>query len=162
VNPSGKLPFTYPRYTGALLFYDRTPGEEFVNNKDEPTYHPQYEFGHGLSYTTFAYSDLRLSATEMSADDEVTVSVTVTNTGDRDGEEVVLWYVGDLVASVTPAVKQLRGFEKIALAPGESRVVTVTLGRDALAFVGTDLQWVVEPGDFKVMVGDQEATFTVR
>ncbi|MEO1629646.1 MAG: fibronectin type III-like domain-contianing protein, partial [Bacteroidota bacterium] len=76
--------------------------------------------------------------------------------------EVVLWYVGDLVASVTPAVKQLRGFEKIALAPGESQVVTVTLGRDDLAFVGTDLQWVVEPGDFTVMVGDQEATFTVR
>ncbi|MEM6785860.1 MAG: glycoside hydrolase family 3 N-terminal domain-containing protein, partial [Bacteroidota bacterium] len=98
VNPSGKLPFTYPRYTGSFLFYDRTPGEEFVNNKDEPTYNPQYEFGHGLSYTTFAYSDLTLSATEISADDEVTVSVTVTNTGDRDGEEVVLWFVGDLVA----------------------------------------------------------------
>ncbi|MEM8557457.1 MAG: glycoside hydrolase family 3 N-terminal domain-containing protein [Bacteroidota bacterium] len=162
INPSGKLPFTYPRYTGSLLFYDRTPGEEFVNNEDEPTYNPQYEFGHGLSYTTFAYSDLTLSATEISPDDEVTVSVTVTNTGDRAGEEVVLWFVGDLVASITPAVKQLRGFEKIALAPGERRVVTVTLDRDDLAFVGTDLQWIVEPGDFTVMVGDQEATFTVR
>ncbi|MEM8599384.1 MAG: glycoside hydrolase family 3 N-terminal domain-containing protein [Bacteroidota bacterium] len=162
VNPSGKLPFTYPRYTGSFLFYDRTPGEEFVNNEDEPTYNPQYEFGHGLSYTTFAYSDLTLSATEISADETVTVSVTVTNTGDRDGEEVVLWFVGDLVASITPAVKQLRGFEKIDLAPSASQVVTVTLDRDDLAFVGNDLQWIVEPGEFTVMVGDQEATFTVR
>jgi len=162
VNPSGKLPFTYPRYTGAILFYDRTPGEEFVNNKDEPTYNPQYEFGHGLSYTTFDYSGLTLSAAEIDADDTLTASVTVTNTGDRDGEEVVLWYVGDLIASITPALKQLRGFEKVALAPGESQVVTVTLDDQDLAFVGTDNEWVVEPGEFKVMVGGLDATFTVR
>ncbi|MGH7445823.1 MAG: fibronectin type III-like domain-contianing protein, partial [Longimicrobiales bacterium] len=114
---------------------------------------PLYPFGHGLSYTTFAYAAPRLSATSISADGSVTLSVDVANTGARAGDEVVQLYVRDEVASVTPAVKRLRGFERITLQPGEGRTVTFTVDADDLALWNRDMRRVVEPGWFTLYVG---------
>jgi beta-glucosidase len=114
---------------------------------------PLYPFGYGLSYTTFEYRDLRLGATRMKRTDSLTVGVTVTNTGHRSGDEVVQLYIRDEVASFTPAVRSLRGFRRITLAPGESRTVTFVLRPADLALPGADLRPVVEPGSFTVGVG---------
>lgn len=162
VNPSGRLPFTYPRATGALTTYDRGQAEEAGPWGPTGGYNPEWEFGHGLSYTTFAYSDLRLGAPELARDGTLEVSVTVANTGQRTGKEVVQLYVRDLYASITPAMKRLRGFEKIELRPGERRTVSFRVPVRELAFVGPDNRWVVEPGEFEVQVGGQTARFTVR
>ena len=114
---------------------------------------PLYPFGYGLSYTTFEYGDLTLSATEMSADQTITAKVTVTNTGKVAGEEVVQLYLRDLVGTITRPVKELKGFEKIALAPGESKTVEFTIDNEMLSFYNDDLQFGSEPGEFTVMVG---------
>ena len=128
---------------------------------------PLYPFGHGLSYTTFETSAPRLSAGAIAADGEVTVSVDVTNIGDRAGDEVVQLYIRDLVASVTRPVKELRGFERVTLAPGETKTVRFTLGEDDFRFWNKDMQRVVEPGDFEIMTGSssadvQSVTLTVQ
>lgn len=160
VNPSGKLPYTYPMYANTLVTYDHKPSEE--QNKMEGMYDyesdfaVQYPFGFGLSYTEFAYADLTVSKKVIDADDEFTVSVTVTNKGRRAGKEVVQLYTSDLYASVTPDMKRLRGFEKISLEPGESRKVSFKLKARDLAFVASDLSWTVEEGDYEVQVGDLE------
>ncbi|MBX6330312.1 MAG: glycoside hydrolase family 3 C-terminal domain-containing protein [Gemmatimonadaceae bacterium] len=162
VNPSGKLPFTYPRYTGAIEHYDRAPSADVTADKPEGGYDPQWPFGYGLSYTTFAYSDLTLNARDVGRNDTLTISVTVANTGARAGKEVVQLYVRDLYASVEPPMKRLRGFEKIELAPGARRTVTFRLPIQQLAFIGRDDRPVVEPGDFDVMIGGLTQRFTVR
>lgn len=162
VNPSGKLPFSWPRATGDIVHYDRTPSEELTPNGPTGGYNPEWAFGHGLSYTTFAYSDLRVDRKEAGQGDTVAVSVTVANTGARAGKEVVQLYVRDLVASVEPSMQRLRDFTKISLAPGERRTVTFRLPVRRLAFVGRDDKLVVEPGDFDVMVGNLTQRFTVR
>ena len=128
---------------------------------------PLFAFGHGLSYTTFGYSDMTLSAAEMARNGDLQVSVTVTNTGTRAGAEVVQLYVRDLVGSTTRPVKELKGFEKIDLAPGESRPVTFTLRPGDLAFYTARGVWEAEPGEFEVFVGSssvdvQAARFTLR
>ena len=157
VNPSGKLPFTWPRFTGAVEHYDRAePG----NSND--AYHPEWEFGFGLSYTTFAYSDLRLDRAAVGAHDTINVSVTVANTGSRAGREVVQLYSHDLYASIDPATRRLRAFQKVSLAPGERRTVTFRLPIQRLAFVGLDDKWVVEPGDFEIMIGTLKAPLVVH
>jgi beta-glucosidase len=160
-NPSGKLPFTWPRHPNALLTYDHRQTEALAPGNDRgPTgYNPQWEFGHGLSYTTFAYRDLRLSAERIGAADSLTVQVTVANTGERAGQETVLLFTRQHYASVTPAVRRLRAFEKVELAPGASRTVTFTLRPDDLRFVARDGRLVLEPGDFDVMVGGLKGTF---
>jgi beta-glucosidase len=162
VNPSGKLPFSWPRATGDIVHYDRTPSEELTPAGPTGGYNPEWAFGHGLSYTTFAYSDLRVDRKEAGQGDTVAVSVTVANTGVRAGKEVVQLYVRDLVASVEPSMQRLRDFTKISLAPGERRTVTFRLPVRRLAFVGRDDKLVVEPGDFDVMVGNLTQRFTVR
>ncbi|GIV58492.1 MAG: hypothetical protein KatS3mg042_1405 [Rhodothermaceae bacterium] len=162
VNPSGRLPFTYPRYANSLLTYDHKNSERADTLFGMNGFNPQWEFGHGLSYTTFAYRDLTLSADTVGTTDTLRVSVTVANTGDRAGQEVVQLYSRDLYASITPSVKRLRRFEKIALAPGEARTVTFTLPVSDLAFIGLDNRPVVEPGGFEVMVGDLTASFVVE
>jgi len=160
VNPSGKLPITYPRYSNALAGYIHKPSEGSMNPQGgEST--AQYEFGYGLSYTSFAYSNLRISKTSFGPDETATISVTVTNTGSRAGKEVVQLYVSDLIASLTPDVKRLRGFDKIELAPGASRTVSFTLPMKQLAFVNTDNKTVLESGAFAVQVGDQKGGFSV-
>ena len=158
VNPSGKLPFTYPRYVNDLVTYDHKKSAE----SDPVKFNPQFEFGYGLSYTTFEYSDLKLSSNQMSADESIEVTVTVKNSGGRDGKEAVLFFVSDKVRSVTPPVKQLKGFEKIALAAGESKQVSFKLTRDDLSFIGRDLKRITEAGEFSVMVGKLTQKFVLK
>ena len=164
VNPSGKLTATFPQNVGQIpLFYNhKNTGrplqegrwfEKFRSNYLDVSNESLYPFGYGLSYTTFAYSDIHLSSTEMSADGELTATVTVTNTGSRDGAEVVQLYIRDLVGSVTRPVKELKGFEKIFLKAGESRKVSFSITPELLKFYNYDLQFVCEPGDFDVMIG---------
>lgn len=162
-NPSGKLPMTFPRSVGQIpLYYSLkntgrpAPDDHAVSYGsayiDSPNA-PRYAFGHGLSYTTFDYSELQLSTDRMSVDGRMVVSCTVTNSGSRDGEEVVQLYVRDLVGSVTRPVKELKGFRKILLRAGESQRVEFEIDADQLAFYDQEMQWRVEPGDFQVMVG---------
>ena len=113
----------------------------------------QWPFGHGLSYTTYAYSNLQVSAASFKAGDVLKVSVDVTNTGSRAGKEAVLVYSSDLVASLIPDVKRLRGFDKVALEPGETKTVSFEIPASALAFVGADGLWRLEEGDFRISCG---------
>jgi beta-glucosidase len=162
VNPSGKLPFTYPRTPNGLINYDHKAFETENTAFGNMAFKPQFEFGHGLSYTTFAYKDLKLDRSVLSANDELSVSVTVTNTGARAGKEVVQLYVSDLVASISPPNRRLRRFAKIDLAPNQSRTVTFKLRREDLSFIGADNKPVVEPGEFDVKIADLSQRFTFK
>ncbi|HZN06105.1 MAG TPA: glycoside hydrolase family 3 N-terminal domain-containing protein [Pyrinomonadaceae bacterium] len=162
INPSGKLPFTYPRTPNGLINYDHKPFETENTAFGNMAFRPQFAFGEGLSYTTFAYSDLRLSKPTISGNEELTVNVTVTNTGKRAGKEAVLVYVGDLVASISPPIKRLRRFAKVSLEPGQKRTLTFKLRRDDLSFIGADNKPVAEPGEFDVMVGGLTQRFTLK
>jgi beta-glucosidase len=158
VNPSGKLPFSYPRNVNGFTTYDYKPLE---NTHDNPTGW-EFPFGHGLSYTQFAYSDLKLSADSMPRTGSITVSVKVKNTGPRAGKEVVQLYVSDLYRQVSPPNKELKGFQKIELAPGEERTVEFTLAAKDLAFVGLENKWILEPGEHRVQIANLTAGFTLR
>src|SRR5829696_210427 len=162
VNPSGKLPFTYPRTANGLINYDHKPFETENTSFGNLAFNPQFGFGDGLSYTTFGYSDLRLGKQTISANEELPVSVTVKNTGNRAGKEAVLVYVSDLVASISPPGKRLRRFAKVSLEPGESRTVNFKLRREDLSFIGADNKPVVEPGDFEVRIARLTQKFTVK
>ena len=160
-NPGGKLPVSVPRATGQIpIHYNHKstgrPGQDNVpwtsNYIDLPSA-PLYPFGYGLSYTTFAYSNLTLSGATFPASDTLTVSVTVKNSGARKGDEVVQLYVRDTIASITRPMKELRGFRRVTLDPGESRTISFPLTRGALSFYGPDMKKIVEPGLFKVYVG---------
>ena len=174
-NPSGKLPISFPRSTGQLpLSYahkstGRPVGSDMVfwSHYTDESNEPLFPFGFGLSYTTFRYSAPRLDRTELARDGQLQVSVTVTNSGTRAGAEVVQLYVRDLVGSLTRPVKELKGFRKVLLGPGESREVTFVLRPADLAFYTAAGRWEAEPGAFKVFVGGssrdvQEAAFTLR
>jgi beta-glucosidase len=160
VNPSGKLTVSFPRAVGQIPVYyahhntGRPPTDQRFTSKylDVPNT-PLYPFGHGLSYTTFEYGDLTLSADTIASDETLTVSATVTNAGTVAGAEVVQLYIRDLVASVVQPVKELQGFTKVFLEPGERQTVQFTLGPPELGFYDQDMQWVVEPGTFRVWVG---------
>lgn len=159
VNPSGKLPYTYPAYPNSLVPYFHKYSDEQVNTDAaynyEGDYNFEYPFGYGLSYTTFAYSNIKLDKSQLplSSNEEVTVSVDVKNTGSRDGKEVVQLYTSDLVASLVPDVKRLRRFEKVALKAGETKTVTFKLKLNDLSFINLENKRVVEPGDFEFQVG---------
>ena len=164
-NPDGKLPFSYPRSMGEIVLYDRKPTEEIrevFNDNINSGYDPLFAFGHGLSYTTFEYSDLSLSSPSLSSNTKLTVSITVKNTGSRDGKNTVELYTHDLYASITPNMKRLRAFQKISLKAGESRKVAFTLDKNDLAFVNAQLKTVTEAGEFEVMIGDKKAKFTYK
>jgi len=157
-NFSGKLPFTYPKHINSLHTYDYKVSEhrEVMDGSYnyEAVMDVQWPFGFGLSYTNFAYSDFVLeSPADFKAGDELKVSVKVTNTGDRAGKEAVLLYSSDLVASLIPDVKRLRGFEKVALEPGETKTVSFVVPAHELAFVGADGKWRLEKGDFRLSCG---------
>ena len=156
-NFSGKLPFTYSKHINALHTYDYKVSEHRETMEGSYNYDAvmdvQWPFGFGLSYTTFAYSNLRVSADSFKAGDVLTVSVDVTNTGKISGMEAVLLYSSDLVASLIPDVKRLRGFEKIELNPGETHTVSFEIPASALAFVGADGRWRLEEGDFRLSCG---------
>ena len=162
VNPCGKLSVTFPRNLGQvpIYHYAKNTGRPYIHPdaKYESRYldvpnEPLYAFGHGLSYTTFEYSDITLSADTFKGDGCVKAKVTVTNTGDREGTEVVQMYIRDLVGSVTRPVRQLKGFERITLQPGESRQVEFTIDKETLSFYRQDMTWGPEAGDFNIFIG---------
>jgi beta-glucosidase len=160
VNPSGKLPITYPRHTNSLVGYIHKPSEG-GGNPQGGDFNPQWQFGFGLSYTTFSYRDLKMDKNGYSPDDTANVSVTVKNTGNREGKEVVEMFVSELVASVSPDVKRLRGFEKIDLKPGEAQTVTLKLPMKDLAFVNTNNKRTLEAGDFRLEIAGLHTLFNL-
>ncbi|WP_291557796.1 beta-glucosidase BglX [Bacteroides sp.] len=178
VNPSGKLTTTFPQAVGQLpLFYaHKNTGrplaegkwfEKFRSNYIDVSNDPLYPFGYGLSYTTFEYGDVKLSANSMDANGEITATVSVKNTGKYDGSEVVQLYIRDLVASVTRPVKELKGFEKVFIKAGETKEVSFKINVEMLKFYNFDIDYVFEPGDFDVMIGAnsrdvKSARFTLK
>ncbi|KGM30521.1 hypothetical protein P409_32535 [Inquilinus limosus MP06] len=161
VNPSGRLPVTWPRDVGQVPIYF---GERNTGRPTDPDQHytskyidiptsPQFPFGHGLSYSRFALGDLRLSASMLRPGETLTVEVTVTNTGAVPGEETVLLFIHDPVASVARPLLELKGMAKAALAPGQKQVLSLALAADALAFPGLDLKPVLEAGEIEILVG---------
>ncbi len=161
-NPSGKLPFTYPRTPNGLITYDHKAFETEDTAFGNMAFTPQFEFGRGLSYTTFAYSDLRLGQKTITGNADLSVSVTVTNSGRRAGKEVVQLYVSDLAASISPAGKRLKRFAKVFLEPGQSRTLTFKLRSDDLSFIGANNKPVVEAGEFEVMIGGLREKFELK
>jgi beta-glucosidase len=164
VNPSGRLPYTYPQYPNALFTYYHKPSEsrsttEGVYNYDAD-YNPQYVFGQGLSYTTFTYSDIKLSSKVLKAGEKLTVAVDITNSGKVNGKESVLLYASQLVSSpISPDAKRLRAFDKIDLKAGETRTVTFHISPEDLAVVMPDLKKVTEPGEFTIQIADKKINF---
>ena len=158
-NFSAKMPYTYPREINSLNTYDYKVSEEVGTMAGAYNYDAkvslQWPFGYGMSYTTYAYSNLKVDKTQFTADDVLTVSVDVKNTGQRAGKEAVLLYSSDLVASIVPDNKRLRDFTKITLEPGEVKTVTFQLPAKSLAFVGADGKWTLEEGDFVLKIADQ-------
>ncbi|MES2275029.1 MAG: beta-glucosidase BglX [Bacteroidota bacterium] len=164
VNPSGKLPITFPQNVGQVPIYysHKNTGRplpnggwftKFRSNYLDVSNDPLYPFGYGLSYTTFSYSGIKLSGANLKPGSTLIASVTVTNTGDVAGKETVQLYTRDMVGSITRPVKELKGFQKISLKPGESKEVTFTISENDLKFYNADLKYVAEPGEFKVFIG---------
>ena len=165
VNPSGKLPYTYPMFPNSLVNYDYKYSEKQEKLEGQYNYESdlaiQYEFGFGLSYTTFAYSNLQVSSNQLTADGNIKVSVNVKNTGSVAGKEVVMLYSSDLYASIAPQNKRLRRFEKISLEPGESKIVEFEISPRELAFYNQQVQLVAEQGDFTLSIGGLKQTITL-
>ena len=159
VNPSGKLPFTYPRFPNTLVNYYRKNIEN-GNGDDSHGYNPLYEFGFGLSYTTFQYHNLWADKHEVKDNETLTINVDVTNTGDRDGKETVLLYTSELYASIAPDTKRLRAFNKIELKAGETKTVTFKISAKDIAYVNDDGKTRAEPGEFKIQVAGQTLNFS--
>ena len=161
-NPAGRLPITFPMAEGQLpLSYNHKPtgrGDDYV----DLTGMPLFPFGFGLSYTTFEYSGLRIEPAAIDASGTATVRATVRNTGARAGDEVVQLYVRDVLASVARPVMELKGFERVSLAPGEAKDVSFSLGPEHLRMLDRDMQWVVEPGAFRVMIGGSSKDIRLR
>lgn len=159
VNPSGKLTITIPKSVGQLpLFYNHKPSAQFHDYISQDI-KPLYPFGYGLSYTTFLYSDPTLSKETIKPDGNTTVSVTVTNAGQVRGDEIVQLYIRDEVSSITRPVKELKGFKKISLNPGESKEVSFSIDHSKLAFYNRDMELIVEPGSFLIMLGSSSDDF---
>jgi beta-glucosidase len=157
-NPNGKLPISYPRNTNDIVLYDHKPIEALEPN----AYRPLYPFGHGLSYSHFETSGLAVEKDTYAMDESINLSVTVKNTGHLKGKEAVLVYINDVAASVTRPNKQLKAFKKVDLNPGQAEKLNFTLTPRDLSFIGVDLKRMVEPGEFKVLVGNETVVFTVK
>ena len=160
-NFSGKMPYTYPKEINSLANYDFKKSEEVGTMEGAYDYNAkitqQWGFGYGLSYTSYKYSNLKVSQSDFRHGDIIKVSVDVKNTGKVAGKESVLLFSSDLIASMVPDGRRLRAFDKIELQPGETKTVTFDLNADDLAFVGYDGKWRLEEGDFKLMIADQNA-----
>jgi beta-glucosidase len=162
-NPSAKLTMTFPLSVGQIpVYYSHfNTGRPAQNDQDrnyrsayiDLSIYPKYEFGYGLSYTSFKYSDLKLDSKQMKADEKIEVSVTITNTGKYDGEEIVQLYLRDLVGSITRPVEELKDFQKIFLKAGESKTIKFIIDKEKLSFYNQKLEWVAEPGEFDLMIG---------
>lgn len=161
-NPSGKLPITYPKFPNDLVTYDHKGTDQAHRDFSMNGFNPQWEFGHGLSYTSFKYSNLRVNSRTMSLDGSVEIMVDVMNTGKRKGKEVVQLYITDKVASITPSVKRLRGYSKINLAAAETQTVKFTIDASDLEFVGQDNTWITEPGEFGIQISDLVDGFIIE
>jgi len=165
-NPSGILPYTYPRHTGDIVPYDRLALADFAERSPGKLttdgYNPQWPFGHGLSYTKFIYSPLVLSHEKMQSNDTLSVTVTVKNTGDYDGQHTVELYLSDIYASVSPSVKKLKRFKKILLKKGQAKTLKFDITKKDLRMVNANLDWVVEVGEFVVSIGDKKVSFTYQ
>ena len=163
-NFSAKLPYTYPKWINSIATYDHKPSEKTETMEGAYDYSSdidvQWPFGFGLSYTSFEYSDLSISKNEFTPDDDLTINVKVTNTGQKEGMEAVILYSSDLVASITPDAMRVRGFDKINLKPGESTMVSFTIPASDLAFVGADNKWRLEEGEFEFILGNQRLKAT--
>lgn len=163
-NFSGKLPFTYPKYSAALKTYDYKKGESSKTMEGAYNYSAvvelQWVFGYGLSYTTFEYSNIRVDKPTFKSGDILNFEVDVTNTGKREGMESVLLFSSDLVATTSPDIRRLRQFDKIRLMPGETRTVRLSVPADELAYVGYDEKWILEKGDFVIQIGDKTVNIT--
>ena len=166
VNPSAKMPYTYPRHEAALTTYDYRVSEEMDKMEGAYDYNAvvsvQWPFGYGLSYTTFEYSNFQTDKSSFTAGDGLHFSIDVTNTGKYAGKEVVMLFSSDLVASLTPENRRLRAFKKVELQPGETQTVTLSIKGSDLAFVNSDGQWVLEQGDFRMQCGNQVVTITYK
>ncbi|MDY0906163.1 beta-glucosidase BglX [Pedobacter sp. CFBP9032] len=178
VNPSGKLSTTFPQNVGQVPIYyaHKNTGrplaegkwfEKFRSNYLDVSNDPLYPFGFGLSYTTFDYSDIKLSSTTLTKGKSITASITLSNTGKYDGKEVVQLYTRDLVGSITRPVKELKGFQKVSLKAGESKTISFSISENDLKFYNSDLKFAAEPGDFKVFIGTnsrdvKEASFSLK
>ena len=162
-NPSGKLPYTYPKSTGHIVLYDCKFSEMGIEQTQDgftyQGYNPQWEFGHGLSYTTFEYSNLNISSDTLKNKDSLMVNITVKNTGSRSGKIAVEMYSKDHFASITPSYKRLRAFKKINLNAGQSTTILFKITARDLAFVNNNLKTVTEQGAFTVMIGNLEKEF---
>jgi beta-glucosidase len=169
VNPSAKLAVTIPRSIGQTqMIYNHKPSQYFHPYAVKPST-PLWSFGYGLSYTTYAYSDMKLSASEINKDGELKVSFNVTNIGNRAGVEIAQLYIRDKYSSVSRPVKELKDFARISLNPGEKKEITFTITPDKLAFYDKKMNWGVEAGEFIIMVGPSsedksllKETFTVN
>jgi len=152
-NPCGRLPYTYPRYSGSIWKYNHKGADAMDKDFTLKGFQPQFEFGEGLSYTSFEYSVPILSTDTISTGDSLTIKVDITNTGKIYGKEVVQLYKRDMVATVSPDIKKLVRFKKIGLEPGETKTVSFTIYTKDLAFVGTNNEWITETGEFQVLIG---------
>ncbi len=162
-NPSAKLPMTFPLSVGQIpIYYNHFNTGRPAKNDNNHNYNssyidlsifPKYEFGYGLSYTTFQYSNLQLSKKKIKGNEQIEVSVTITNTGKYDGEEIVQLYIRDKVGSIIRPVKELKDFQKIKLNAGEAKSIKFIIDKEKLSFYNQQLQWVAEPGDFELMIG---------
>ncbi|MDP9230617.1 MAG: glycoside hydrolase family 3 C-terminal domain-containing protein, partial [Bacteroidota bacterium] len=162
-NPSAKLPISFPVTEGQIpIYYNHyNTGRPATSDSDrfyrsayiDLSIYPKFPFGYGLSYTNFSYSEIQLSNSTITANQNIKATITVTNTGNYDGEETVQLYIQDLVGSVVRPVKELKGFFKIFLKKGESKQIAFTIGIDKLKFYDADLKYIAEPGDFKVFIG---------
>lgn len=152
-SPSGKLPYTYPRFSNTLHTYQHKGSDKFDENFGMNGFNPQWEFGYGLSYTNFQFDNLTISADTIFSNQNLTLTINIKNIGDYAGKEVVQLYLRDLVATLTPDDKKLVGFEKIQLNAGESKLVTLTVNYNDLMFVGLNNKWIAEEGEFEILIG---------
>jgi beta-glucosidase len=163
VNPSGKLPYTYPRYNGVIMHYDHKQSELLnANTWKNNYYNPQWDFGFGLSYTPFEYSNLTISKNKITSTDSLLVKVDVTNTGDRQGKEVIQMYIRDHYASISPPLKKLKRFTKVKLNPLETKTIEFTITVDDLKFYGKENQWIAEDGEFTISINALSERFYLK
>jgi len=173
-NPQGKLPVTFPRSVGQIpIHYDMKPSGRPQNPNDlnfrwvsrytDVPNSPLYPFGHGLSYTSFEYSDLKLSSQTLAAGSTIDFSFKLSNTGKRDGTEVAQLYIRDLIASVTRPVRQLKGFERVELKAGQRKTIHFIIDEEMLSFYRRDMSWGTEPGEFEIFIGgSSDATASIK
>ncbi|MCX8170668.1 MAG: fibronectin type III-like domain-contianing protein, partial [Candidatus Bathyarchaeota archaeon] len=160
-NPGGKISVTFPRTVGQVpIYYNHkntgrppSPENKWTSKYIDALYTPLFPFGHGLSYTSFEYSCLEINPCEVEGKQDVEIRLKLKNIGEREGDEVVQLYVRDFVASVTRPVKELKGFKRVTLKPGEEKPIMFKLTLEDLSFLNQEMKWVVEPGEFGVMVG---------